>query len=229
MTRPSPRTITRPQVQFLPTGAGSLRPERLPDNGQRRIFYIIPYNTILDQNAANIRTALNDYPSILEHHANVVLASEEEPPTHRQLTGRWDSDIILTSLVQFLNACYAAPNTDARHMHALTNAVLIFDEIQSLPKHCKTLFARAITFLSACCGCTVVLCTAIQPLLDLPRAPRELMPDVACLYDRLRRVDYLPQLTPRTNRDAAAGNSASGSIKLAKERIELMKRYEVTD
>lgn len=129
MTRPSPCTITRPQAHFLPAGAGSLRPERLPDSGQRRIFYIIPYNTILDQNAANIRTALNDYPSILEHHANVVLASEEEQLTYRQLTERWDSDIILTSLVQFLNACYAAPNTDARRMHALTNAVLIFDEI----------------------------------------------------------------------------------------------------
>lgn len=194
----------------VPTGGGktyaSLRYalRHAAEHGQRRIFYIIPYNTILDQNAADIRAALNNYPSILEHHANVVLASEEEQLTYRQLTERWDSDIILTSLVQFLNACYAAPNTDARRMHALTNAVLIFDEIQSLPKHCKTLFERAITFLSACCGCTVVLCTATQPQMDLPRTPRELMPDVSGLYDQLRRVDYLPQLTPRANRDAAA-------------------------
>lgn len=195
----------------VPTGGGktyaSLRYalRHAAAHGQRRIFYIIPYNTILDQNAADIRAALDDYPSILEHHANVVLPTEDEQQAYRRLTERWDSDIILTSLVQFLNACYAAPNTDARRMHRLTNAVLIFDEIQSLPKHCKTLFERAITFLSTCCGSTVVLCTATQPQLDLPSAPAELMPDVSGLYTRLRRVDYLPQLTPpRSNRNAAA-------------------------
>ena len=90
----------------VPTGGGktyaSLRYalRHAAEHGQRRIFYIIPYNTILDQNAADIRAALNNYPSILEHHANVVLASEEEQLAYRQLTERWDSDIILTSLVQ---------------------------------------------------------------------------------------------------------------------------------
>lgn len=33
---------------------------------KKRIFYIIPFNTILDQNAGDIRDALSDYPSILE-------------------------------------------------------------------------------------------------------------------------------------------------------------------
>lgn len=195
----------------VPTGGGktysSLRYalRHAAANGQRRIFYIIPYNTILDQNARDIRDALNDYPSILEHHANVVLPTEDEQDAYRHLTERWDSDIVLTSLVQFLNACYAAPNTDARRMYRLTNAVLIFDEIQSLPKHCKTLFERAITFLSGC-GSTVVLCTATQPQLELTPAPRELMPDVGALYTRLKRVEYVPQLSPaRTNRSAAGG------------------------
>ena len=124
----------------VPTGGGktyaslryALRHAQV--NGQSRIFYIIPYHTISDQNARDIRTALNDYPSILEHHANVVIETEEEQTVYQRLTERWDSDMILTSLVQFLNACYAAPNTAARRMHRLTNAVLIFDEIQSLPR-----------------------------------------------------------------------------------------------
>ena len=166
----------------------------------RRIFYIIPYNTILDQNAADIREALGDYPSILEHHANVIpetregRTQEEEQEVYRRLTERWDSDIILTSMVQFLNACYAAPNTDARRLHRLTNAVLIFDEIQALPARCKVLFERAIEFLSSCCGCTIVLCTATQPRLALSPAPVELMPDVEALCTRLKRVRYIPEL-----------------------------------
>ena len=190
----------------VPTGGGktfsslrfALRHAAL--HQQRRIFYIIPYNTILDQNAADIREALDDYPSILEHHANVVpepkegRTQEEEQEAYRRLTECWDSDIILTSMVQFLNACYAAPNTDARRLHRLTNAVLIFDEIQALPTRCRMLFERAIGFLSTCCGCTIVLCTATQPSLDLSPAPVELMPDVEALCARLKRVRYIPEL-----------------------------------
>ena len=92
-------------------------------------------------------------------------------------------------MVQFLNACYAAPNTDARRLHRLTHAVLIFDEIQALPTRCRMLFERAIGFLSTCCGCTIVLCTATQPSLDLSPAPVELMPDVEALCARLARWD----------------------------------------
>ena len=184
----------------VPTGGGktfsslryALRHAAL--NGQRRIFYIIPYNTILDQNVRDIREALADYPSILEHHSNVVIESEDEQDTYKRLTERWDSDIILTSLVQFLNACYAAPNSAARRFHALTNAVLIFDEIQSLPKACKVLFERAIQFLTQYCRSTVVLCTATQPRLSFTPAPVELMPHVEALYERLKRVRYIPQL-----------------------------------
>ena len=203
----------------VPTGGGktfsslryALRHAAL--NGQTRIFYIIPYNTILDQNARDIREALADYPSILEHHSNVVVdkaderradrpagrhsnavESEDEQDAYKRLTERWDSDIVLTSLVQFLNACYAAPNSAARRFHALTNAVLIFDEIQSLPKACKVLFERAIRFLTKYGHSTVVLCTATQPRLSLSPAPDELMPHVDALYERLKRVRYAAQL-----------------------------------
>ena len=172
---------------------------------KRRIFYIIPYNTILDQNAQDIRHALSDYPSILEHHCDVVTLSQNEAETHHRLTERWNSDIILTSLVQFLNACFGASNTDARRLHSLTDSVLIFDEIQSLPAHCKTLFERTITFLSVCCGATVVLCTATQPQLELSCPSAELMSDYDGLFRDMRRVSYIPQLDrPMHNSEAAA-------------------------
>ena len=195
----------------VPTGGGktfsslryALRHAAL--NGQTRIFYIIPYNTILDQNARDVREALGDYPSILEHHSNVVVESEDEQTAYKRLTERWDSDIILTSLVQFLNACYAAPNSAARRFHALTNAVLIFDEIQSLPKACKVLFERAIQFLTRYGHSTVVLCTATQPRLSITPAPDELMPHVDALYERLKRVRYIPQLD--ANRTCASAGA----------------------
>lgn len=110
----------------VPTGGGktysslrfALRHATL--QGQQRIFYIIPFNTILDQNARDIREALADYDSILEHHSNVVQETEKEQESYRLLTERWDSHIILTSLVQFLNAFFSAPNSDARRLHSLS-------------------------------------------------------------------------------------------------------------
>lgn len=199
----------RPGIYTLsvPTGGGktysSLRfaLTQARANGMQRIFYIIPMNTILDQNAKDIRDALHDYPSILEHHSNVVLEDEKEDEHHRRLTERWDSDIILTSLVQFLDALFRDGNSKARRMHRLTHSVLIFDEIQALPKKCRGLFREAVKFLVRYCHCTVLLCTATQPNLRLQA--EELVPDVDALYQQLKRVEYLPQLQQRTYQEAA--------------------------
>lgn len=171
---------------------------------KKRIFYIIPYNTILDQNARDIRSALGEDAGILEHHSNVVLEDEEEQENHHRLTERWEMPIILTSLVQFLNACFAGRNTEARRFFRLTDAVLIFDEIQSLPKHCKRMFERSISFLCRCCNTTVLLCTATQPKLMTTPEAREMMPDVSGLYRSLNRVRYLQDIArPWSNEDAA--------------------------
>lgn len=198
----------------VPTGGGktfaSLRfaLQHANIHRQDRIFYIIPYNTILDQNARDIRCALNQYPGILEHHSNVMIEDEEEREKHKRLTERWDSEIVLTSMVQFLNALFRRENTNVRRMHRLANAVLIFDEIQALPPKCKGLFERAILFLTTICHATVLLCTATQMEFCLPEQTRpiELMgseKEVDALHQELKRVTYVPQIENRiTNQEA---------------------------
>ena len=178
-------------------------------HGMARIFYVIPFNTILDQNARDIRAALGGYGSILEHHANVVVEDEGERMQYRRLTERWDSHMILTSMVQFLNALYRCENTNARRMHRLMRSVIVFDEIQALPSKCRVLFERAVNFLVRNCGCTVLLCTATQMEFANLVMPddNELMGDekeLAQLYDVLARVRWIPELsTSLTNEDAA--------------------------
>ena len=167
---------------------------------------MIPFNTILDQNAQDIRDALGGY-DVLEHHSGVIQETEEESSAYRNLTQRWDSDIILTSMVQFLNALFRAENTNARRMHALCRSILVFDEIQALPKRCTKLFEEAVRFLIKQCGCTVLLCTATQPRLDLPGF--ELIGDVSALFEGLRRVKYVDESrADRTNVQAAEDLSA---------------------
>ena len=191
----------------VPTGGGktfstlrfALRHATLAS--MQRIFYIIPFNTILDQNAADIRAALDEYEGILEHHSGVVWGDEKEESEYCYLTERWNSQIILTSIVQFLNALYRKENTDARRMRSLAQSILIFDEVQALPKKCTRLFEKAIRFLVRFYGCTVILCTATQPRFDLPA--REMIGDVPWLFAQMHRVRYIDQSRPAiTNEDA---------------------------
>ena len=81
-------------------------------------------------------------------------------------------------------------------MHQMANAVLIFDEIQTLPIKCVYLFNSAIRFLVKGCHSSVLLCTATQPLLDklkpeyaLPILPEnKIVVDISSLYRELKRV-----------------------------------------
>lgn len=146
----------------------------------KRIFYVIPYTTILDQTAQELRKALGDQVFILEHHSNVLpdeTADADELETRELYQERWNAPIILTTTVQFLNTLFAGSNSCARRMHRLADAVFIFDEIQALPLKCTYLFNAACNFLTAFCGATIVLCTATQPNLPKLEVPLYLAPN----------------------------------------------------
>ena len=115
----------------------------------------------MTQNAANLRDVLdeNDEAIILEHYSSLVIDDEQ----HQLFTERWDHAAIITSYVQVLNALFHGSKQNIRRMHQLTDAILIFDEIQSLPLSCKNMFQTAIDYLTEFCGSTVLLCSATQP------------------------------------------------------------------
>lgn len=201
----------------IPTGGGktfsSLRfaLNYAKTNHSERIFYIIPFNTILDQNAKDIRIALKDTLRILEHHSNVVFENENisnEIENYRILTERWTGiDLILTSMVQFMECFYSRQNSDARRMCRLSKSVIIFDEIQALPKKCINLFEKAIDFLTAVCGCTVVLCTATQPELEFKLPIMEMFPHPERLFYTLRRTQLVDETAIALTTDAAIAKS----------------------
>ena len=135
-----------------------------------RIIYVIPYLSVLEQAANGIREALGisaDDPSFLEHHSNLIPPDDEEKAKGiKLLTDRWDVPIVITTAVQFLESVFSEKASKLRKFHNMTNAVLIFDEVQFLPVKCINLFNDAANFLSMFGKSTVLLCTATQPLLD---------------------------------------------------------------
>lgn len=171
-------------------------------DGIDRIIYVVPFTTIIDQNAQTVREILEpkecpeDFGKIvLEHHSNI--GADAQSWKEKLLTENWDAPVVFTTMVQFLEALFGAGTRGARRMHQLANAVIVFDEIQTLPIKCVHLFNNAINFLVDHCGSTVILCTATQPLLGAVdekkgalklSAKNELMPDVGRLFVDLKRV-----------------------------------------
>lgn len=193
----------------VPTGGGktlsSLRfaINHAREHGLDRIIYIIPYTSIIEQNARVVREILEqgEEPGtiVLEHHSNIEPSRESWQG--KLLSSNWETPIVFTTMVQFLETLFGSGTASARRMHNLCNAVLLFDEIQTLPIRCVHLFCHALNFLSETGGTTSVLCTATQPLLGKVPDPAkgqlrladdaELMPDLAKLFDSLQRVEFI--------------------------------------
>lgn len=203
------RRASEPQGIYtltVPTGGGktlaSLRYalHHAQTHGLERIIYVIPYTSIIEQNAAAIRAVIEQqgdaFPWVLEHHSNL----EPEIQTwHGKLAAEnWDAPVILTTMVQFLETLFGGGTRGVRRLHQLANSVIVFDEIQTLPIRCTHLFCNALNFLGTQARTTAVLCTATQPLLDKLQAPHkgqltippqnELMNDAPALFEQLRRV-----------------------------------------
>ena len=143
---------------------------------KKRIFYIAPYCSIIDQNADVLRDALGEQ-GVLEHHSNVMHEDPKQQGEYDRLTENWDAPVIVTTLVQMLNTLFSSKTASVRRMHSLCHSVLIFDEVQTLPIRLVHLFNLAVNFLTEFCGATVVLCSATQPLLDQVEENRLLPPE----------------------------------------------------
>ncbi len=168
-----------------------------------RIIYVIPYTSIIEQNAQQIKKVVeresDSAPWVFEHHSNL---EPEKQTWHSKLVSEsWDAPIILTTMVQFLEILFSGGTRSVRRMHQLANSVIIFDEIQTLPINCTHIFCNALNFLTTYTKTTAVLCTATQPLLNELRASEkgqlflsknhELIGDVdevENLFEKLQRV-----------------------------------------
>lgn len=169
-------------------------------HGLRRVIYVIPYTSIIEQTASVFREILGA-ENVLEHHSNVLydMETEADPHTIRmaQATENWDMPVIVTTAVQFFESLYACRSSQCRKLHNLADSVIILDEAQMLPLPYLRPCVHAIAQLAGHYRASAVLCTATQPALNplfgefLPGAPiKELCPAGACRWEVFRRVTF---------------------------------------
>ena len=201
-----------------------------------RIIYIIPYTSIIDQNAQAVREILGE-DWVLEHHSN--LEPEKQSWQDKLLSENWDKPIVFTTMVQFLDAWFGGGTRGARHIHPMTNSVLIFDEIQTLPVKCVHLFCNVLNWLTTFGKSTAVLCTATQPLLgesglqNFPEDKREniasrgllRLPENAEIMGKHQDLD---KLFADLSRVEIRFNEKAGGWNVAEAGVFLLEQFQTT-
>ncbi len=201
----------------IPTGGGktlaslryALKHAQLYD--KKRIIYIVPYTTIIEQNADEVRKILDDNERILEHHSNVV---NDELDDNEADDGRiahyeklklakdnWDAPIVFTTMVQYLDTFYAYGGRNIRRLHNLTDSILIFDEVQKVPTNCISLFNHSLNFLKENAKSSILLCTATQPALNFVNEKlnigkqAEIISNIDAVVEKFKRVQVVDRVT----------------------------------
>ena len=155
----------------MPTGSGktlssmSFALERAIRTGKNRIIYVIPYTSIIDQNAKVFKNIFgNDF--VLEHHCNFDYEVYEDESTRekmRRSTENWDSSIIVTTNVQFFESIYSNKTSKLRKLHNIADSIIVFDEIHMLPNGFFQPCLESIKILTMKYGCEAVFLTATMP------------------------------------------------------------------
>lgn len=157
-----------------PVGAGktiaSLRfaIEHAKKHKKERIIYVLPFTAIIEQNAEEVRQILRAEDWLLEHHGQVIFDDESSNSSYSMSIAKdnWDAPVIFTTMYQYLMAFYGGSGKYLRRLHHLTNSIVIFDEVQSVPTESISMFNESVNYLSEVGNTTVLLCTATQPTLN---------------------------------------------------------------
>ncbi|QAU36102.1 CRISPR-associated helicase Cas3' [Janthinobacterium sp. 17J80-10] len=165
---------------------------------KRRIIYVIPYTSIIEQTADIFRSIFGD--AVIEHHSNADADPEKENHKSHLACENWDAPVVVTTNVQFFESLFAAKTSRCRKLHNIVDSVVVLDEAQLLPPEFLQPILDVLNLLTIHYGVTVVLSTATQPALSTREYfdarnnmrgldnVREIMSDPDVLYRALERV-----------------------------------------
>jgi CRISPR-associated endonuclease/helicase Cas3/CRISPR-associated endonuclease Cas3-HD len=232
-----------PQIFSLtvPTGGGktlssmAFALDHLRKHNLNRILYVIPYTSIIEQNADIFREIFGN-KNVLEHHSNYDPKNEKSESTDllqeklKLSSENWDIPIIITTNVQFFESLFSNRVSRCRKLHNLAKSVIILDEAQMLPTGFLKPCLSALSELVVNYGSTVVICTATQPnlngLLDENIKPVEITRSPQELYEAFRRV-HVTDLGDIDDSDLSARlNAHKQALCIVNTRKHAQKLYE---
>ncbi len=194
----------------LPTGLGKTLTSmawalyHAKANNLKRIIVVLPYVNIIDQTAAVFKDIFGE-SSVLEHHFgyNEEHSSESskecKTPEDRMkelACENWDYPLIVTTTVQFFESLFSNKPSKCRKVHNIADSVVIFDEVQTLPKHLILPTLQMLKDVHAVMKTSFLFCTATQPAFEKRQGfegideIKPLIASPANFYEKTRRVRY---------------------------------------
>ncbi len=219
---------------IMPTGGGktlaslAFALRHAKRHGLRRVILVVPYTSIIEQNADVFREVLGE-DAVLEHHSNYVhpaetaLEDEGDAPdaiAYRLSTENWDATIIVTTSVQFFESLFAHRPSRCRKIHAIAQSVVILDEVQMIPVPFVAPCVAVLRLLARNYGSSIVLCTATQPaFMQSESLPQGFLPDEVRDIVPAGELPLLFRLFQRTTvEDAGVLNNDELAKRLLAER-----------
>ena len=208
--------------------------------GKKRIIYVTPYTSIIDQTAEIFQQILGE-ENVIEHHSGIDYSVPENDvnPAHYRKTlaiENWDAPVIVTTAVQFFESLYNNRSSRCRKLHNIADSVVIFDEAQTLPVNYLRPCVAAIAQLVQYYGVTAILCTATQPALQplfAELAPKlsihEICPNTNAMYHFFRRTTL--QMTGELTEESLAGqlNALPQALCVVNRRATAQRLYAMLE
>jgi CRISPR-associated endonuclease/helicase Cas3 len=168
---------------------------------KQRIIYVIPFTSIIEQNAKVFRDMIGE-EAVLEHHCNFSVDAGDWRT--KLASENWDAPVIVTTNVQFFDSFFANKPSKCRKLHNVANSIIIFDEVQAIPVENLKPCLEVIRELSLNYNVTSVLCTATQPAIHFSESfesglkdVKEIIQNIPDLFSKLKRTEetYIGQFS----------------------------------
>lgn len=171
----------------------------------KRIVIVLPFISIIDQTAKELKSIFKDKDIVLEHHSNIIYEGngnkEEEyycKDPKQLATENWDYPIIVTTAVQFFESLFSNQRSKCRKLHNIQDSIVIFDEIQTLPVSLAECTMNMLNDMLHLCHCSLLFCTATQPNFQTRSdfkgidQIKPLVENPNAIFDATKRVEYYP-------------------------------------
>ena len=157
----------------MPTGSGKticsmkFALERAIKTGKKRIIYVIPYNSIIDQTVDEFEKTFGESAQILRHQSSFCIDDTDKDEDYRQhlknVTENWNAQIIVTTSVQFFESVYANKRNRLRKLHNMADSIIIFDEAHLMPVEYIKPCLRAVSYITRLLNSEAIFLTATMP------------------------------------------------------------------
>ncbi len=166
-----------------------------------RIIYSLPFLSIIDQNEKVFSNILEDNglkrsSVILKHNylSDMCYKMDNEDDLSisksKILIEAWNSEIIVTTFIQFFYSLISNKNRSLRKFHNMANSIILLDEIQSIPYYYWEIVRCMLKKLAKEYNSWIILMTATQPLIFHDDEIIPLVENKKYYYDNFDRIDY---------------------------------------